>query len=108
MAKIHQVISRVTNMASKILSIDTLLQGESKEKDFCEIVEQARLDWDAARSLFNDVSDPDLIDHSIYALEAAEKKYTYLLKKAREMGYKVNYNYKEEGNGGKNFGQYRL
>ncbi len=103
MAKIHRVISRVTSIATKLLPIDNPIKEEAKEKEFSEIVEQARLDWYAAASLFNDVSDPDLIDHSIYALEAAEKKYTYLLKKAREMGYKANYN--KEGNGGKRYWQ---
>lgn len=103
MAKIHQVISKVTNIATKILPIDNPVRGEAKEKEFHEIIEQAHKDWQAAVDLFNDVSDPDLIDHSIYALEAAEEKYSYLIKKAKETGYKVYY--KKERNGGKGFWQ---
>lgn len=44
---------------------------------------EAREEWNNARKYFNSVSDPDLIDHAIYLLEAAESKYTYLLKKKK-------------------------
>ncbi|NLA04583.1 MAG: DUF2508 family protein [Firmicutes bacterium] len=50
------------------------------------MVEQARQDWQCARERFDQISDPDLIDHAIYDLEAAERRYVYLLKKAREEG----------------------
>lgn len=50
---------------------------------FLELVEQARQDWLAAKSYFENVSDPDLVDHAIYLVEAAETKYMYLLRKAR-------------------------
>ncbi|NLW55154.1 MAG: DUF2508 family protein [Firmicutes bacterium] len=33
------------------------------------------------------MTEPDLIDHAIYTLGAAEKRYVYLLKKAREESY---------------------
>jgi len=51
--------------------------------DFHDVVEQARTDWLTARAYFESVSDPDLVDHAIYLIEAAEKKYMYLLKQAR-------------------------
>jgi len=50
---------------------------------FLELVEQARQDWLAAKSYFESVSEPDLVDHAIYLVEAAETKYMYLLRKAR-------------------------
>ncbi|NPV27858.1 MAG: YaaL family protein [Firmicutes bacterium] len=49
-----------------------------------EMLEQAKQEWLAAREYFEHTADPDLIDHAIYQLWAAEKKYQYLLKKARE------------------------
>ncbi|HEY8343891.1 MAG TPA: DUF2508 family protein [Bacillota bacterium] len=48
------------------------------------LVEEARQEWKSAREYFNTVTEPDLIDHAIYALEAAEKRFVYLLKKIRE------------------------
>ncbi|HHX02379.1 MAG TPA: YaaL family protein [Firmicutes bacterium] len=44
-------------------------------------VENAKNDWQAARSYFDNLTDPELIDYAIYSLEAAERKYMYLLKK---------------------------
>ncbi|AZR74943.1 hypothetical protein BBF96_14010 [Anoxybacter fermentans] len=48
-----------------------------------EEIEDAKKDWICAQNYFQNVTDPDLIDHAIYMLEAAEAKYTYLLKQAR-------------------------
>ncbi len=48
------------------------------------LIEEAKRDWQAAKNYFNSVTEPDLIDHAIYAMEAAEKRYVYLLRRARE------------------------
>lgn len=56
-----------------------------------ESVEHAREEWLSSRAYFETVSDPDLVDHAIYMMEAAEKRYIYLLKKARESGITVNF-----------------
>ncbi len=55
-----------------------------------ESVEHAREEWLGSRAYFDTVSDPDLVDHAIYMMEAAEKRYIYLLKKAREAGITVD------------------
>ncbi len=60
-----------------------------KEKDFFDLVDEARQEYRVALSQFNHVSDPDMVDHAIYAMVAAEKKYTYLLKKAYNDGYRL-------------------
>jgi hypothetical protein len=49
-------------------------------------IEEARQEWLNAKSYFNHVTDPDLIDMAIYSIEAAEKRYMYLLKVARLQG----------------------
>ena len=36
------------------------------------------------RTTFDNVDDPDLVDFAIYDMQAARKKYVYMLKKARE------------------------
>ena len=53
-------------------------------------VEGARRELLSARSYFDSVSDPDMVDHAIYTLQAAEKKYDYLVKYARRKGYRQN------------------
>jgi hypothetical protein len=49
-------------------------------------IEQARQEWVSAQNYYNNVSDVDLVDHAAYLIQAAEKKYTYLLKRARYEG----------------------
>jgi len=50
------------------------------------VVEEARREWINAQYYYNTVSDQDLIDHAVYLMQAAEKKYMYLLKQARSAG----------------------
>ncbi len=50
------------------------------------VVEEARQEWLNAQCYYNTVSDEDLIDHAVYLMQAAEKKYIYLLKQARHAG----------------------
>jgi hypothetical protein len=47
-------------------------------------LEDAYRDWVAARMLFDCVSEPELVDYAIYSLQATEKHFVYLWKKARE------------------------
>ncbi|MDI3534064.1 MAG: hypothetical protein PWQ82_429 [Thermosediminibacterales bacterium] len=75
-------------LSSKILLIDDGLPKEM-EPDFFEAVEQARKEWFTAKSYFDNVTDPDLVDYAIYLNEAARKKYMYLLKKAKENNIKA-------------------
>ncbi len=51
-----------------------------------ESIAKARDEWLAAKNYFEMVSDRDLVDHAIYLLEAAERKYMYLLKRAKAEG----------------------
>lgn len=62
---------------------------EAAETDIEKAVAKARAEWLAARTYFDNVTDPDLIDHAIYSIEAAERKYMYLLRHAEEFGYKI-------------------
>lgn len=52
---------------------------------FVDEVKRAYAEWQAAENYFDNVADPDLVDFAIYDMEAARKKYVYMLKKAREM-----------------------
>jgi len=55
--------------------------GEEDPDALRQQVESAKNDWQAACSFFNNLTDPDLIDYAVYSMEAAERKYMYLLKK---------------------------
>ncbi|MEC9488610.1 MAG: DUF2508 family protein [Halanaerobium sp.] len=55
----------------------------SEEDKLDQELIQARTEWMTAKKYFNSVSDPDLIDYAIYLIEAAEAKYSFLLKKKK-------------------------
>jgi len=61
-------------------------EGNSAGREFnlVQLVEKARQEWEQAKTLFNEAADPELIDHAIYAVDAAERKYIYLLKQAQK------------------------
>ena len=46
-------------------------------------LDRARDEWNAAERYFQTVSDPELVDHAIYSLEAARRKYLYLFRQLR-------------------------
>ncbi len=52
--------------------------------EYAADVRRAYSEWQAAENYFDNVDDPDLIDFAIYDMEAAKKKYSYMLRKARE------------------------
>ncbi|PWK05158.1 DUF2508 family protein [Tumebacillus permanentifrigoris] len=47
-------------------------------------IEQAHKEWSIAQQHIDHVSEPELIDHAIYHLEATERKYGYLLREAKK------------------------
>jgi len=65
---------------SVVLS-EPIVEGELP--NISAAVERARRDWLAAQTYFQSVSDPELVDHAIHLVEAAERKYIYLLRQAR-------------------------
>jgi hypothetical protein len=69
------------------------LQG-SREKDeneeFIRIISMARQEMHDAQCFFDNVTEPELVDHAIYKMEAAKSKYVYLLKLAKDKGLSVN------------------
>lgn len=70
---------------AQLMIVDDDVQ-ESEDNSFTGAIEKARQEWLSARSYFDNVTDPDLIDHAIYCVEAAERKYMYLLKQAKKEG----------------------
>jgi len=64
------------------------MYGEVKSEDeqILENIRTAHEEWKNAEKYFENVTDPDLIDHAIFRIEAARTRYTYLLRLAREMG----------------------
>jgi hypothetical protein len=47
-------------------------------------VDAAHREWQAAQQYFQMVSEPELVDHAIFTLEAAQRKYMYLFRQLRQ------------------------
>jgi len=57
--------------------------------DLERAVDEARAAWLNARQYFECVSEPELVDQAIFSMEAAERKYMYLLRLAKAEGAPV-------------------
>lgn len=62
----------------------------TEEEKLLNMIKSAKEDWERAESRFNEVTDKDLIDHTIYDMQAAKTRYTYLIKIAKEKGLNGN------------------
>ncbi len=60
-----------------------------EEKYLLSELEQTRNALAAAYSNFEYVTDPDLIDSCIYQVNSAQKRYKFLLERAREVNLEV-------------------
>lgn len=69
------------------------VQKDSNDKNDLYInLECARKEWEEAKNIFENVSEPDLVDYAIYNVEAAERKYVYLLRQIKNQDLNVNTN----------------
>lgn len=81
-------ISALENLYNKVNQPKAQEPDENTELAQCVI--KACEEWQSAENFFHNVSDPDLIDHAIYKLEASKARYVYLLKQAKAEGIKIN------------------
>ncbi len=77
-----RVLDMIWNVFREAFVLD---QGQKCFEKWADgsVLEAAKKDWQIAQSIFDEVNDPELIDFAVYNLKAAEKKYTYLLKRLR-------------------------
>lgn len=60
---------------------------KESSKDEITIIENAKKEWEDAKNIFENVTQPDLVDYAIYKVEAAEQKYVYLLKQFKSNNF---------------------
>ena len=79
------------NRGKKILDLANTIaskfkaEGKSEKDEIIESLRIAQREWKDKEIYFQSVSEPDLVDHAIYELEASKIKYMYLLKKVKEI-----------------------
>ncbi len=65
------------------------------EQEFLDQVRWAHRDWQIALKNFDYAVDPDLIDYAIYNIEATEKMYVCLIKRARKENLRADLPFNE-------------
>lgn len=77
-----EVLQTVTSKVKSV--VDSYFESSTEEIIRLKVeIMKAKKEWICAQNYFQNVTDPDLIDHAIYLLEASEARYSYLLKQAR-------------------------
>jgi hypothetical protein len=56
---------------------------QEEERALRRQMEAAKREMEAAEAYFQNVTDPELVDHAIYTMEAAKRKYLYLYRQLR-------------------------
>jgi hypothetical protein len=83
--KMKRALYNSKNFLINAISIGHVIEDKVDEKqEFFNQVRKAHKDWQIAIDNFNHYIDPDMIDYAVYDIDAAEKKFIYLIKKARK------------------------
>lgn len=72
-------------MMNFILKKDNKNTKEKERDELLRNIALAHKEWKDKENYFQAVTDHDLVDYSIYEIEASRRKYLYLLKKMREI-----------------------
>jgi len=78
----------MNNNSNKFFNLKDIVSGLNAQEDptkenIYNSLNKAKKDWENAKNIFENVTNPDLIDYAIFNVDAAEKRYTYLLKQIK-------------------------
>lgn len=62
---------------------------DPEHRELVAAVRDARREYVQAEACFHDAVEPELVDHAVLRLAAAERRYTYLLAQARRAGLRL-------------------
>ncbi|HQA61063.1 MAG: DUF2508 family protein [Tepidanaerobacteraceae bacterium] len=85
--KKHDILRLLSEISSRLLFDNNGDENiDTPEMRLAEQIREAQQEWVRAQKYFQWVSDPELVDHAIFAEEAARRKYIYLLNQAKNQG----------------------
>lgn len=63
-----------------------LMKGETPAAEYGheQMLELARQELESAYNLFSRAEDPEMVEYAVFNLKAAEKRYDYLIRQARQ------------------------
>jgi hypothetical protein len=83
----HWIISgRISGMVSGTGTVkipDAATAPGALRPDLLQLTENARREWQQAHALFNEAKEPQMVDHAIHVLAAAEVQYSYYIRQAK-------------------------
>ena len=86
-----ELVSATTAIRRTLATLMTrrksLVSGGSSQSG---AVEQARREWHAANDTFHQVTDPEQVESAAFELKARERRYIYLLQRARSCNLAVD------------------
>lgn len=90
--RVKKNLIKANNFAREHLSNISTLAGlgykqreeTSPEEKMLQEIWEAHEEWVNSINNFNYVSEPDLIEYSIYDIETKQKRYSYLIKQAKD------------------------
>lgn len=85
------IVSLTENLLKNVRAPQNLNVNNFENQEFIRLVDLARQEMLNAERFFEEVNDPDLVDYAIYTMEAARKRYVYLLKQAKMNNIRINY-----------------
>lgn len=65
-------------------------KSDRERRELLQNLKQAKRDLDIASANFEFVNDEGLVDYYIYQMKAAETRYQYLIRKAKEKNIHIN------------------
>lgn len=83
----YDFLGKITDFYARMVNGEDV---RTEEEKMIDTIKQAHEEWKNAEVFFQNVTEPDLIDHAIYRAQAAKTRYAYLMKLAREMGARGN------------------
>lgn len=85
--KKHDILRLLSEISSRLFFDNNGDENiDTPEMRLAEQIREAQQEWVRAQKYFQWVSDPELVDHAIFAEEAARRKYIYLLNQAKNQG----------------------
>lgn len=69
----------------KKININDSNEINNKKDNLQKEIEIAKNEWERALKLYNDVSEPEVVDYIIYYILATERRYMYLLNKFKNL-----------------------
>ena len=72
----------------------TAPKTDDEQTELLNALEKTRFALESARISFDNASEPELVDATVYEINSLQARYNYLLRRAREAGCRADTNFR--------------